>query len=163
MMLIFGILGLAAGCFGLWFAIQKRLRLTEAELRESFKSLSFDAMERNSKVFLDLAKTSLEKYQEGAKLELEGRQKAIEASLLPIKESLKQIDEHQRELEKKRVGAYSALSTQLEGMALAEKELRQEMVRLVQSLRSPQMRGSWGQVHLRRVIELAGMINHCDF
>lgn len=163
MMLIFGILGLAAGCFGLWFAIQKRLRLTEAELRESFKSLSFDAMERNSKVFLDLAKTSLEKYQEGAKLELEGRQKAIEASLLPIKESLKQIDEHQRELEKKRVGAYSSLSTQLEGMVLAEKELRQEMARLVQSLRSPQMRGSWGQIHLRRVIELAGMVNHCDF
>ncbi len=161
--LILGVLGLAAGFFGLWFAFQKRLRMAEAELRESFKSLSFDAMERNSKVFLDLAKTSLEKYQEGAKSDLENRQKAIETSLVPFKESLKQIDEHQRELEKKRVAAYSALSTQLEGMALAEKELRQEMVRLVQSLRSPQMRGSWGQVHLRRVIELAGMVNHCDF
>lgn len=161
--LILGIFGLAAGFLGLWYAFQKRLRMTEAELRESFKSLSFDAMERNSKVFLDLAKTSLEKYQEGAKLDLDSRQKAIESSLLPFKESLKEINEHQRELEKKRVAAYAALSTQLEGMALAEKELRQEMVRLVQSLRSPQMRGSWGQVHLRRVIELAGMVNYCDF
>lgn len=163
MVLILGVVGLAIGCFGLWFAIQSRLRMTEAELRESFKSLSFDAMERNSKVFLELARVSLDKYQEGAKQELESRQKAIEASLLPFKESLKQIDEHQRELEKKRVGAYAALSTQIEGMVLAEKELRQEMVRLVQSLRSPQMRGSWGQIHLRRVIEIAGMVNHCDF
>jgi DNA recombination protein RmuC len=163
MVLILGVVGLAIGCFGLWFAMQRRLRMTEAELRESFKSLSFDAMERNSKVFLELARASLDKYQEGAKQELESRQKAIEASLLPFKESLKQIDEHQRELEKKRVGAYAALSTQLEGMVLAEKELRQEMVRLVQSLRSPQMRGSWGQIHLRRVIEIAGMLNHCDF
>ncbi len=163
MTLVFGIVGLALGLFGLWLAIQKRLRMTEAELYESFKSLSFDAMERNSKVFLDLAKSSLDKYQEGARLELESRQKAIEASLAPFKESLKQIDEHQRELEKKRIGAYTALSTQLEGMALAEKELRQEMSRLVQSLRSPQMRGSWGQIHLRRAIELAGMMNHCDF
>jgi len=163
MVLVLGIVGLAIGCFGLWFAIQSRLRMTEAELRESFKSLSFDAMERNSKVFLELARTSLDKYQEGAKQELESRQKAIEASLLPFKESLKQIDEHQRELEKKRVGAYATLSTQIEGMVLAEKELRQEMVRLVQSLRSPQMRGSWGQIHLRRVIEIAGMMNHCDF
>lgn len=163
MVLILGVVGLAIGCFGLWFAIQSRLRMTEAELRESFKSLSFDAMERNSKVFLELARVSLDKYQEGAKQELESRQKAIEASLLPFKESLKQIDEHQHELEKKRVGAYAALSTQIEGMALAEKELRQEMVRLVQSLRSPQMRGSWGQIHLRRVIEIAGMVNHCDF
>lgn len=162
-LLLLGILGLAVGFFGLWFAFQKRIQATEEQLRESFKSLSFDAMERNSKMFLDLAKTSLDKYQEGAKQELESRQKAIEAYMIPFKETLKQIDEHQRELEKKRIGAYTALSTQLEGMALVEKELRQEMVRLVQSLRSPQMRGSWGQVHLRRVIELAGMVNHCDF
>jgi len=162
-MTILAILGALLGFLGLWIAIQKRLGTTEAELRESFKSLSFEAMERNSKMFLDLAKTSLDKYQEGAEKNLENRQKAIEASLLPLKDTLKQIDEHSRELEKKRVGAYAALSTQLEGMVLAEKELRKEMVRLVQSLRSPQMRGSWGQVHLRRVIELAGMLNHCDF
>jgi DNA recombination protein RmuC len=162
-LLFLGILVLGLSFFGLWLAIQNRLKSTEAQLKESFTSLSFDAMERNSKLFLDLAKTSLEKYQEGAKGDLESRQKAIEASMKPLRESLKALDENYRQLEQKRIGAYTSLSSQLEGMILAEKELRMEMSRLTQSLRSPQMRGSWGQIHLRRVIELAGMVGHCDF
>lgn len=163
-MLIFAAaLGIAVGLFGIWFAIQKRLAAVQLLLSDSFKSLASEAMERNSRTFLDLAKTSLEKYQEGAQTDLEYRQKAIEASILPLKESLKKIDDSHKELEKSRVGAYSSLTVQIEGMVVAEKELRQEMSRLVQSLRSPQIRGSWGQVHLRRVIELAGMMNHCDF
>jgi DNA recombination protein RmuC len=162
-LILLGVLGVALSFFGLWIAIQNRLKSTEAQLKESFTSLSFDAMERNSKLFLDLAKTSLEKYQEGAKGDLESRQKAIEASMKPLRESLKALDENYRQLEQKRIGAYTSLSAQLEGMVLAEKELRMEMSRLSQSLRSPQMRGSWGQIHLRRVIELAGMVGHCDF
>lgn len=124
---------LSLGLVGLWFAFQKMI--------DSFKTLSSEAMERSSRSFLDLAKASLD----------------------PVQEAMKQIDAHQRELEKQRVGSYSALSKQLENMVSAEKELRQETAHLVQALRSPQIRGSWGQIHLRRVVELAGLLNHCDF
>ncbi len=163
MLIVIGILGLALGFIGLWIAMQKRLRSSEEQLRESFKALSHEAMASNSRVFLDLAKTSLEKYQEKALLDLEGRQKSIDASMVPFREAVKQLDEHQRGLEKQREGAYAALSKQIEGMAQAERELRKETALLTQSLRSPQVRGSWGEIHLRRVVELAGLLNHCDF
>ena len=162
-MIVFVCLGLFAGFIGLWIWMQKRVAATQAQLHESFKALSFDVMEKNGRAFLELAKASLEKYQEGAKADLEGRQKAIEASLQPIQETMKRLDGQQRELEKKREGAYAALSKQLEGMIDSERELRKETVQLTQALRSPQIRGSWGQVHLRRVVELAGLINQCDF
>lgn len=110
-------------------------------LKNEFKSLSLDALERNGKQFMHLADTTLQ----------------------PLKESLKLLDEHQRDLEKRREGAYSSLSKQIDGLILSEKELRLETMRLSQSLKSPQTRGSWGEVHLKRVVELAGLINHCDF
>jgi DNA recombination protein RmuC len=151
------------GLFVIGYVMKRRLSNAQKQLSDSFKSLAFEVMERNSRVFLDLAKTTLDKYQEGAKTDLDFRHKTIEAAMEPLKESLKQIDISQRELEKKRIEAYASLGVQIEGMATAERQLRQEMSRLVQSLRSPQIRGSWGQVHLKRVIELSGMMNHCDF
>ena len=157
------ILGVGVGLIGLWLAFRRRFRSVEKQFDESLKSLLFDALEKNARLFLDLAKGSLEKFQEGAKTDLEFRQKTIEASMQPIRESLKQIDTHQRDLEKQRVGAYATLVGQIESMMGVEKELRHEMVRLNQSLRSSQTRGSWGEIHLKRVIELAGMVNHCDF
>lgn len=159
----FAFMALLAGFAGLWFWMQKKVQEAQKQLQESFKALSFDVMEKNGRTFLDLAKTSLDKYQDGAKTDLENRQKAIDASLLPLKEAMKQLEGHQRELEKKREGAYAALSKQLEGMVDSERELRRETAHLVQALRQPQIRGSWGQVHLRRVVELAGLMNHCDF
>lgn len=140
-MLIFSFLALLGGFVGLWLWMQKRIELTQKQLQDSFKALSFDVMEKNGRQFLNLA----------------------DATLQPIKESMKLLDEHQRELEKRREGAYGALSKQIEGLVLSEKELRQETTRLVQALRSPQIRGSWGEVHLRRVVELAGLVNQCDF
>lgn len=86
-----------------------------------------------------------------------------DATLQPIRDTLKQLDEHQRELEKRREGAYASLSKQIETLVTSERELRTETTRLTQALRSPQMRGSWGEVHLRRVVEMAGLMNHCDF
>lgn len=86
-----------------------------------------------------------------------------QATLKPLQETMKLLDEHQRELEKRREWAYGALSKQIDGLVQSEKELRHETARLAQSLHSPQVRGSWGEVHLRRVVELAGLINHCDF
>lgn len=132
-------------------------------MKETFQSLSFDLMEKNSRSFLDLAKLTLERYHEGAKGDLEGKQKLLEASLVPLKETLSQLAEHQKELEKKRESAYTTLSFQIETLLGAEKALRQETASLARALRSPNQRGSWGQLHLRRVVELAGLLNQCDF
>lgn len=135
------LIALAAGFIGLWLWMQKRIETTQKQLQDAFKALSFDVMEKNGKQFLNLA----------------------DATLRPLRESMKSLDDHQRELEKRREGAYGALSKQIEGLVTSEKELRTETTRLIQALRSPQTRGSWGEVHLRRVVELAGLINHCDF
>jgi DNA recombination protein RmuC len=135
------ILILFGAFFGLWYLMQKRFELAQKQMQDSFKALSFDVLEQSGKQFLNLAG----------------------ATLQPFKESMKLLDDRQRELESKRVGAYDALSKQIEGLILSEKELRTETTRLVGALRSPQMRGSWGEVHLKRVVELAGLVNHCDF
>ncbi len=132
-------------------------------MEESFKALSFELMERNAKSFLDLAEMHLSKYQEGAKADLEGKQKSIEAALEPIKAAMKQLDSQQRDLERQRVGAYAGLQKQLEQMIDSDRELRKETSQLASSLRSPQKSGSWGQMHLRRAVELAGLVNQCDF
>lgn len=110
-------------------------------MKNEFKAMSLDALEKNGKQFMNLA----------------------DATLHPLKESMKLLDEHQRDLEKRREGAYASLSKQIDGLVDSEKELRRETTRLVQALKSPQIRGSWGEVHLKRVVELAGLINHCDF
>ena len=133
-MMLFAILSLIGGLLGLWLWMQKRIETTQKQLQDSFKALSFDVMEKSSKQFLNLA----------------------DATLQPLRESL-------RELEKRREGAYGALSQQIDGLITSEKELRTETTRLIQALRSPQTRGSWGEVHLRRVVELAGLSNQCDF
>ena len=86
---------MSAGFIGLWIWMQKRVEITQKKLQEAFQSLSFEVMEKSGKTFLDLAKTSLEKYQDGAKTDLENRQKAIEASLIPLKETMKLLDDHQ--------------------------------------------------------------------
>ncbi len=132
---------LVAGLAGLWMWMHKRMEQVQKQMQDAFKALSFDIMEKSGKQFLNLA----------------------DATLQPLRESMKMLDEHQRELEKRREGAYASLSKQIEGLVLSEKELRMETTRLVQALRSPQVRGSWGEVHLRRVVELAGLMNHCDF
>jgi DNA recombination protein RmuC len=153
----------ALSLFCLWYVMQRRFLETEKKMHEAFKSLSFEVMERSGRSFLDLATTSLEKYTAGAKVDLESRQKAIDASLAPLKESLKQLDTHQRELEKRREGAYSSLSKQIDTLVSSERNLAKETAQLSQALRSPQVRGLWGQIHLRRVVELAGLLSYCDF
>ncbi len=140
-MLILSVFLLVATLILLGIAMQKRIETIQKQMQDSFKALSFDVMEKNGKQFLNLA----------------------DATMQPLKESMKMIDEHQRDLEKRREGAYASLSKQIEGLILSEKQLRSETARLVQAFRSSQVRGSWGEVHLRRVVELAGLINHCDF
>jgi DNA recombination protein RmuC len=139
------------------------LQDAEAKLREAFEALSSEALRRNNQSFLELARTSLTEFQQAAKLDLEGRQKAIEDLVQPLKVSLTQVDTKLEEVERSRVGTHAALAEQLRSLSLAQQTLQVETGRLVQALRSPNVRGQWGELQLRRVVEAAGMLEYCDF
>ncbi len=146
-------------------AEEKLQLLTQAseEMRAQFESLAARALQNNNANFLDLAKATLERQQTEAKGELEKREQAVKTLVEPITQSLKQVDEQVRALEEKRAHAYGTLSTQVASLLETQKALQTETGNLVKALREPQARGRWGEVQLRRVIELAGMSEHCDF
>ena len=139
------------------------LEKAEENLRNTFKALSAEALNANNSSFLKLAEAALGKFQEHAKGDLEGRHKAIESLLKPVHEALSGVDMKVQELEKVRVGAYETLRHQISEMVTSQKELKAETSNLVQALKAPNVRGRWGEIQLRRVVEMAGMISHCDF
>jgi DNA recombination protein RmuC len=139
------------------------LQDAEIKLREAFSALSSEALRQNNQSFLALARTSLSEFQQSAKQDLDGRQKAIEDLVQPLKESLTQVDTKLQQVEQSRVGSHSALTEQLRSLHQAQQTLQSETGRLVQALRSPNVRGQWGELQLRRVVEAAGMIEYCDF
>ncbi|HTB62158.1 MAG TPA: DNA recombination protein RmuC, partial [Opitutales bacterium] len=146
-------------------AAEKLAVLDDAQkkLREAFSALSAEALRINNQQFLDLAKTTLEKFQESARGDLDKRQVAIDQMVAPVRETLGKFDAKLGELEKARLGAYEALRTQVQGLADSQQALKMETGNLVKALRAPQVRGRWGEIQLRRVVELAGMLDHCDF
>ena len=151
-------LGIGIGFFILIFLLWMRFWM-----KDFFKAMSLEALNQSTDVFLQLSKTHLEQLQEKAKGDLDHRQKEIEAQMKPLKEAMIKLDDQYRDMEKQRAGAYGALYKQLDLMIHSDRELRQETAQLVQALKSPNIRGSWGQLHLRRVVELAGLLNQCDF
>ena len=133
------------------------------KLADAFNALSADALRKNNQSFLELAKETLEKFQEGARGDLEKRQQAIHEIVQPVRESLEKVDVKINEMEKARSGAYEGLTAQVRALIETQNMLRSETGNLAKALRSPIVRGRWGEVQLRRVVEMAEMIDHCDF
>src|SRR5436305_791197 len=165
------LIGLAVGAVAAWLLVRAHysakvavLEAGRATLAETMKTLAADALATNNESFLQLAKTQLEQLQQKTTLDLEQRKQAVEHLVSPIKESLAKVDGKLQELEVARTRAYSELSTQVKHLADTQSQLRDETGNLVSALRDrPNVRGRWGEIQLRRVVEMAGMLEHCDF
>jgi DNA recombination protein RmuC len=143
--------------------LQAALEDARRKLADTFKALSAEALQSNNRAFLDLAKATLDRAQEAAHGDLQRRQQAIAEMLGPVRESLDKVDSKMRDLETARVGAQAALAEQVRALLETQGQLRTETGRLVTALRSPSVRGLWGEMQLKRVVELAGMLEYCDF
>jgi DNA recombination protein RmuC len=144
---------------------EKLVLLDQAQttLSNAFKALSAEALNQNNEAFLVLAQQKLQTFQESAKGDLNQRQQKIDELIKPVKDSLDKFDAKLQELEVARVGAYQGLTQQVRSMLETQDQLRKETSNLVKALRSPVVRGRWGEIQLRRVVEMAGMLNRCDF
>jgi DNA recombination protein RmuC len=147
-------------------AAEEKLALlgqAEIKLREAFASLAADALRQNNQSFLTLAQTKLGEFQQSAASDLEKRQKAVDDLVRPIQDALVRVDGKLQEVEKDRIASYAGLTEQVKAMALSQQALQSETGNLVKALRAPQVRGRWGEIQLKRVVEMAGMLDYCDF
>jgi DNA recombination protein RmuC len=142
---------------------QALLDQARQELVASFQALSGEALKQNNEAFLKLAAVSFEALHTKAEGDLAQKQQAIDGLVRPLQESLQRYDEQMRLLEQSRQSAYGGLDQHLKMLAESHQRLQQETGNLVKALRAPTVRGQWGEITLKRVAELAGMVDHCDF
>src|SRR5580700_1294649 len=134
-----------------------------ADLQNAFKALAADALKNNSSSFLQIAQETLKRFQSEAKGDLEARQKAVADMVAPVRDSLSKVDAQIQQMEIARGEAYGDLKAQVQSLITTQKELQSETGNLVRALRTPNVRGRWGEIQLRRVVEIAGMLSYCDF
>lgn len=153
------VLGAALGALLTW-ALHARLN---RRLREAFQTLSAEALDRSSDRLLALAGERLGALERASSDELARREAAVDALVRPLRDSLARVDEKLQRVETERQGHYESLTKHLELVALAHRDLGRQTQQLTQALKTPNVRGRWGELQLRRVVELAGMLEHCDF
>ncbi|HEY5996907.1 MAG TPA: DNA recombination protein RmuC, partial [Candidatus Deferrimicrobiaceae bacterium] len=156
------LLGVAA-CWLFLRALSRRDEAVRARLADESGAFFTQALKNSNESFLQLARTSMEGFQERARGDLDLRRQAVDELVKPIRESLEKVDVRIREVELARVSAYSGLNEQLQSLAAAQLRLQGETGNLVKALRAPHTRGRWGEIQLRRVVEMAGMVERCDF
>jgi DNA recombination protein RmuC len=133
------------------------------ELRNAFKAMASDALRSNNSSFLVIAEETLKRFQSQATGDLEARQKAVADMVAPVRDSLNKVDAQIQQMEVARGDAYGELRSQVQSLITTQKELQSQTGNLVRALRTPNVRGRWGEIQLRRVVEIAGMLPYCDF
>jgi len=133
------------------------------ELQNAFKALAADALKTNNSTFLQIAQETLKRFQSDAQGDLDARQKAVTDLVTPVRESLSKVDAQIQQMEIARGEAYGDLKSQVQSLIVTQKELQSQTGNLVRALRTPNVRGRWGEIQLRRVVEIAGMLPYCDF
>ena len=156
-------MALVAGFTAGWLLASRSGATNQHQLRESFQALAADALRSNTDEFLKLADQKIGNVHKEAAAELGKRQLALDELVRPIRESLTQVDAKLREVEKTRIDDSASMRTLLGQVGQTQLQLQAETGNLVRALRSPGVRGQWGEVQLRKVVELAGMLEHCDF
>ena len=141
----------------------KAYQQAEARLRDTFQALSADALKTNNQAFLDLAETRLREARTEATTDIDARKKAIEDLLAPMAKTLEQVDREIQDAERRRVESGAQLMQRIASLDTAGQSLREETRRLTDALKRPGVRGRWGELQLKRVVELAGMVEHCHF
>ena len=142
---------------------KKLLEEAKTRLLDAFKAIAGDSLNTNNEAFLKLARENFEKLMSEARGDLGKRQEAIQGLVRPLSESLKQFEEHIHGIEKSRNEAYAGLTEQIRGLTSTQQLLQKETGNLVTALKAPKVVGSWGEITLRRVVELSGMSEHCNF
>jgi len=143
--------------------LTKSTERAATDLQNAFKALAADALKSNNTSFLQIAQESLKRFQSEAKGDLDARQKAVADLVSPVRESLSKVDAQIQQMEIARGEAYGDLKAQVQSLISTQRELQSETGNLVRALRTPNVRGRWGEIQLRRVVEIAGMLSYCDF
>ena len=139
------------------------LENAEKRLKEAFQALSSEVLKSNNTSFLELARTQFEKIQEASRVDLDQRRLAVENMVKPISETLTKVDQKLQQVERERAVTHATLSQHLQQVTEAQLKLQSETANLVKALRAPNVRGRWGEIQLKRVVEIAGMLEYCDF
>src|ERR1022692_2141948 len=133
------------------------------DLRNAFKAMAADALKSNNSSFLVIAEETLKRFQSQAQGDLDARQRAVADMVAPVRDSLHKVDAQIQQMEVARGDAYGELRAQVQSLITTQKQLQSETGNLVRALRTPNVRGRWGEIQLRRVVEIAGMLPYCDF
>lgn len=143
--------------------LNQKIESYESRLNDSFKSMAYQALNQNMESFLQIAKLNFDKTHAAVNQDLDHKHQSLQQVIQPLKDSLLQFDNKINELEKQRLNAYELLRHQIQDLNASQHNLRLEAAKLASALRSPNVRGRWGEIQLRRVVEIAGMLNYCDF